>query len=71
VGDVGAAGEVCNGDSGGPIFLGSGGDAAIVATVSYVGGCRASVHARVDTEAVQSWIAQAIKTQVSRPGGGQ
>jgi trypsin len=58
-------GEVCNGDSGGPIFVGSGADAAIVATVSYTGGCRsASLHARVDVAVVQSWIAEAINANL-------
>jgi hypothetical protein len=54
-------GEVCDGDSGGPIFLGSGSDRAIVATVSWDGGCRGgSLHARTDVASVQSWIEQTI-----------
>jgi hypothetical protein len=61
-------GEVCNGDSGGPIFVTSsqGTGMAVVATVSYAGGCRASIHARVDTQAVQTWIAETIKAQGDR-----
>jgi secreted trypsin-like serine protease len=60
-------GEVCNGDSGGPIFLdrASGNDPVVVGTVSYTGECRAaSLHARIDSDAVQSWITQTIKTNV-------
>jgi hypothetical protein len=55
-------GEVCGGDSGAPVFLGS----EVVAVVSFVGKyCRdASIHARIDTEDVPSWIAKAIKENV-------
>jgi len=52
-------GEVCGGDSGGPIFL----DGQIVAVVSFGGKfCRdASIHARIDVPSVQTWIDQTIR----------
>jgi len=60
-------GEVCNGDSGGPILLGDGVDRTVVATVSYVGSCRgASIHTRVDSQEVQTWIEDTIRNNANK-----
>jgi hypothetical protein len=66
-------GELCNGDSGGPVFVGD--EMApetlhIVAVVSYVGPqCRpASIHARLDTPAVQRWIVETIARELPPRG---
>ena len=61
--------ELCNGDSGGPIFMGDADrpeSLEIVATVSYGGSqCRAaSIHARIDTPSVQQWIRRTIEREL-------
>jgi hypothetical protein len=58
--------EVCDGDSGGPIFVGNGDTREIVATVSYGGTkCRAaSIHPRLDNASVQEWIRQTMDAQL-------
>ena len=44
-------------------MLGAGADRTVVATVSYVGSCRgASIHTRVDSQEVQSWIDDTIRS---------
>jgi len=67
---IGGPGENCFGDSGGPTFLGPVADSgdkrrAIVATTSGFAGTRCStgdsVVSRIDSEDVQSWIAQEIE----------
>jgi len=56
--------ELCDGDSGGPIFMGNPDrpeSLEIVATVSYEGQCRAaSIHPRLDNASVQQWIRQTL-----------
>jgi hypothetical protein len=68
VGNVVHPAELCDGDSGGPIFMGNPDrpeSLEIVATVSYEGQCRAtSIHPRLDNASVQQWIRQTIDAHV-------
>ncbi len=60
-------GEVCDGDSGGAIFLDADRRSSeLVAVVSYGGRqCRsASIHARLDTDAVQAWIRHTMEREL-------